>query len=144
MGNIHKAINQIVNAINWRDIKQVHRKLNLLWEFEENEKIIKRIPTINELKDELRSMILHMNDEDLDYISYGSWVIFWERDYDDTDNLGGLRLIFRVADFVFEGTPHKTKKEILEEALNEAISKEDYEQAAVLRDMLKKKQKTNK
>jgi UvrB/uvrC motif len=138
MDKINLAINRIINAIDWSKVKSYHKKLGIFWEIENGKDTVKRLPTVGELKDELRSIIYHMYEENLSYISYGSWVIFWERnDY----SIGDIRVIFRIADFHFEENTNDRKS--LEEALQKAIEKEDYEYAAVIRDTLNKKQKEN-
>lgn len=138
MDKINLAINRIINAIDWSKVKSYHKKLGIYWEIENDKDTVKKLPTIAELKDELRSIINHMYEENLNYISYGSWVIFWERnDY----SIGDIRVIFRVADFHFE--ENRDDKKFLEEALQKAIEKEDYEYAAAIRDTLNKKQKEN-
>jgi len=130
-----KTIGRIINTIQWKKIKGYHKKLNILWEFTYDKEIIQRIPSISELKDELRSIFKHMIDENLNYISYGNWIIFWDK---ETGEVGDIRVIFRLADFQFEENP-SNNKETLEKALKEAIENEDYEYAAVIRDTLQKK-----
>jgi hypothetical protein len=133
MEPIHKTIDRIINAIDWKKIKDYHKKLGILWEFEEDKETVKRIPTIQELKDDLRSLLFHMHTETLDYISYGSWVVFWEN---ESASIGDIRVIFRLADFHFE--ENRDSRESMEEALKKALEREDYEYAAMLRDSLKK------
>ena len=71
-----------------------------------------------------------MAEEKLDYISHGSWVIFWEID------AGDIRVIFRIADFSFED--YTGTKQSLEADLKNAVDSEDYEVAAVIRDKINK------
>jgi hypothetical protein len=75
-----------------------------------------------------------MLDQDINYISYGSWIIFWDR---EEGELGDIRVIFRLADFIFE--EDKTSAENLQEKLRHAVETEDYEYAAIIRDELKNK-----
>jgi hypothetical protein len=138
MDKIGLAINRIISAIDWHKVKSYHKKLGIFWEINGEKDTIKRLPTIGELKDELRSIIYHMYEEKLNYISYGSWVIFWER---GNTSIGDIRVIFRIADFHFE--ENQDDKANLEAALQKAIDKEDYEYAATIRDILNKKQKEN-
>lgn len=136
MKHYSDAVEKIIRSIDWRKIKSYHRKLSILWEFHEDSEVIKRLPYVNELKNELRSIFDHMLSEDLNYISYGNWIIFWDREDKTT---GDIRVIFRLADFVFE--EDKNSRLTLELALEKAIEKEDYEHAAVIRDALNKKGK---
>jgi hypothetical protein len=73
-----------------------------------------------------------MLDQDINYISYGSWIIFWDREESD---LGDIRVIFRLADFIFE--EDKKSAAGLEEKLKQAVEREDYEYAAIIRDEIK-------
>ena len=135
MDNISYAIDRIINAIDWRKIKDYHKKLGIYWEYVVDKETVQKLPTIADLKEELRSIIRHMRDEKLNYISYGSWVIFWDR---MDESIGDIRVIFRLADFHFE--ENRNSKESLEEALQKAIENENYEYAATIRDALIKKQ----
>lgn len=140
MESFAKTINRIISTIQWRKIKSFHKKLNILWEFEneEGEDQIQRIPTVLELKDELKSLLRYMKDEDCDYLSYGNWVIFWER---GEGEIGDIRVIFRLADFQYQENPET--KDSLEDALQKAIENEDYEYAAIIRDTLQKNENKN-
>jgi hypothetical protein len=142
MDNFTKTINRIISTIQWRKIKSFHKKLNILWEFEneDGEDPIQRVPTVLELKDELKSLLRYMKDEDCDYLSYGNWVIFWER---GESEIGDIRVIFRLADFQYEENPNNDNKETLELALQKAIENEDYEYAAIIRDTLQKNENKN-
>jgi hypothetical protein len=140
MESFAKTINRIISTIQWRKIKSFHKKLNILWEFEkeEGEDTIQRVPTVLELKDELKSLLRYMKDEDCDYLSYGNWVIFWER---GEGEIGDIRVIFRLADFQYQENPET--KDSLEDALQKAIENEDYEYAAIIRDTLQKNENKN-
>jgi len=140
MESFAKTINRIISTIQWRKIKSFHKKLNILWEFEneEGEDPIQRIPTVLELKDELKSLLRYMKDEDCDYLSYGNWIIFWER---GEGEIGDIRVIFRLADFQYQENPET--KDNLEDALQKAIENEDYEYAAIIRDTLQKNENKN-
>lgn len=132
------AINSIIHSIDWRKIKTYHKKLNITWEFEVDKEIVEKIPTVNELKDDLRKILEHMCVEDLTYISYGNWIVFWENK--ESTKVGDIRLIFRLADFIFESSQ---PKERLQSALSQALENEDYESAAKLRDEINKEKQTN-
>jgi hypothetical protein len=131
MNSAGKAIESVLSAIDWRKIKGYHKKLGILWEFTDDKETTQRIPTVAELKDELRSILHHMHGEELSYISYGNWIIFWEQ---ETSLVGDIRVIFRVADFHFASTQ---SNDTLDEELKRAIEQENYEYAAYLRDQKK-------
>ncbi|NBO21757.1 hypothetical protein EBU94_00230 [bacterium] len=126
-----RTINRIITTIDWKKIKSYHKKLGIVWEFiEESGETIQRTPNVSELRSELISLLQHLQNEKLNYISHGNWIIF-------TDN-GDIRVIFRLADFHIENDDNPEK---LKAALQEAIDSENYEYAAVLRDTLQKRQK---
>jgi hypothetical protein len=134
MNQCKSAYERVIQSINWRNIKSYHKKLNIRWDMEYDKEIISRIPNVAELKSDIRAIFEHMLEEDLHYISYGNWIIFWDR---EEENVGDIRVVFRLAEFVFE--EDKTSRNSLEKALEAAIEKEDYENAANLRDALNKK-----
>jgi hypothetical protein len=134
MNQYKSAYERVIQSINWRNIKSYHKKLNIRWDMEYDKEIISRIPNVAELKSDIRAIFEHMLEEDLHYISYGNWIIFWDR---EEGNVGDIRVVFRLAEFVFE--EDKTSRNSLEKALEAAIEKEDYENAANLRDALNKK-----
>jgi hypothetical protein len=140
MDSFTKTINRIISTIQWRKIKSFHKKLNILWEFEieEGKEPLKRVPTVLELKDDLKSILRYMKDEDCDYLSYGNWVIFWDH---TEGEIGDIRVIFRLADFQYQENPET--KDSLEDALQKAIENEDYEYAAIIRDTLQKNENKN-
>jgi len=127
MKDYKQAIGKVIASIDWRKIKSYHAKLGIKWEYEIDKEIVKKVPSIPELREELSSILNHMAEERLDYISYGSWVVFWDVETHE------IRVIFRLADFSFEEAS-KPKKEKLEIALQKAVDSEDYEYAAVIRD----------
>lgn len=136
MDLINKAINRVIGMIDWTKIKSYHKKLGIVWEFNYDKECVRRTPNIPELKEELISLLNHMNEEDLNYISHGNWVVFWDK---ENSSIGDIRVIFRIVDFHFE--ENKESREVLEAALQQAIEREDYEYAAILRDSLHKKEK---
>jgi hypothetical protein len=139
MKNCNKAISRVLESIDWRKIKTYHAKLGIRWEYKVDKEIVYKTPTIPELKSELSSIFQHMVDENLDYISYGSWVIFWDR-----EATGDVRVIFRLADFSFEdsqSTEITTSCEELKVALEKALQSENYEYAAQLRDEINNRNK---
>jgi len=138
MKNHNQAIIRVISTIDWRKIKSYHAKLGIKWEYTEDKETVFKVPSIPELKTELTSILNHMGEENLDYISYGSWVIFWDR-----ESACDIRVIFRLADFSFEDSS-TTSRENLEELLQKAVESEDFEYAAVIRDEINnKKQNAN-
>lgn len=134
MNSYREAYESIIRSIDWRKIKGYHKKLDIFWEIESDKESVKIIPSISELKNDLRTLFEHMLSEKLFYISHGNWIIFWEREDNET---GDIRVIFRLADFIYEND--KDSYESLQRSLELAIEKEDYEYAAVLRDEIIKK-----
>ena len=132
MKNRAQYIEKVIHSIDWRKIKSYYRKLGIRWEYQEDKETVHRTPTVADLKDDFRSILSHMLDQDINYISYGSWIIFWDR---EDGALGDIRVIFRLADFVFE--EDKKSAQSLEERLRNAVEREDYEYAAVIRDEIK-------
>jgi hypothetical protein len=143
MDSLSKTINQLIKSIDWIRIKSIHKKLNILWEFEDDKQTVTRVPTVGELKDEFRALIQHMNENDLNYVSYENWIVFWEKT--DDQPFGSLRAVFRLLDYSFSESEETESEESLSEDLNAelkiALDNEDYEYAALIRDELKKKQK---
>jgi hypothetical protein len=135
MKDYNKAINRVLSSIDWKKIKSYHAKLGIRWEYEIDKEIVYKVPSIPELRTELSSILSHMMEEQLDYISHGSWVVFW--DYES----GDIRVIFRLADFSFED--NSGSRESLEDALKKAVEQEDYEYAAVIRDEINNKNNAN-
>lgn len=142
MDALSKTINQLVKSIDWARIKSIHKKLNILWEFEDDKQTSLRVPTVGELKDEFRSLIQHMNENDLSYVSYENWIIFWEKEEDQP--FGSLRAVFRLLDYSFTESVEEeetSESEDLDAELKIALENEDYEYAALIRDELKKNKK---
>ena len=123
-------VERVVNSIDWRKIKSYHRKLGIVWEYEEDKETVQRIPSVSELRDDFRTLLTHMLDQEITYISYGNWIVFWENDPEE------VRVIFRIADYIFEENREKSN---LEEELKSALEKEDYENAAIIRDKINSK-----
>jgi hypothetical protein len=125
-------IDKVVRTIDWRKIKSYYRKLGIHWEYQEGDETRRKTPSIADLKEDFKSLLSHMLVQDIGYISYGSWIVFWDREEED---LGDIRVIFRLADFVFE--EDKKSYLSLEERLNKAVEREDYEYAAIIRDEIR-------
>jgi len=125
-------IEKVIHSIDWKKIKSYYRKLGILWEYDIDKETVKRLPSVSDLKSDFRSILTHMLDQDINYISYGSWIVFWER---ENGTLGDVRVVFRLVDFVFE--EDKKSYLSLEERLNKAVEREDYEYAAIIRDEIR-------
>lgn len=139
-------LDKIVNGIDWDTVYDYHKKLNILWDIKNKDgSIDTRIPAIDDLREELLQLIVYMDDNDCDYLSYGTWVIFWETD--DPNKLGEIRIIFRLGDYVISDTERNPKDgnyipfpengdslKYLKTQLEDAIDEEDYELAALIRD----------
>lgn len=124
MKNRKQTIDKILSTIDWKKIKSYHTKLGIKWEYEVDKQVFKKVPSIPELRDDLSSILNHMLEEELEYISYGSWIVFWVS--------GDIRVVFRLVDLSFEDA--KDARENLQAALADAVKDEDYEKAAIIRD----------
>ena len=122
-------IDKVVRTIDWRKIKPYYRKLGIHWEYQDGDETHRKTPTVADLKEDFRALLNHMLVQDIGYISYGSWIVFWDR---EEGGLGDIRVIFRLADFVFE--EGKKSYLSLKERLDKAVEREDYEYAAIIRD----------
>jgi len=138
-------LEHIMDKIDWKSIHDYHEKLNILWDIEDNKgTIVPRVPTIEDIKDELSSLVTYMFDNQVDYLAYGNWVIFSDEFEEDFE----VRVIFRLADYIFKSdnssenyTPFPTDSinmvEELKSKLQLALKDEDYELAAYLRDEIR-------
>ena len=138
------VIQKILETLNWDEIQNYHNKLNILWDIEnENGTKETKVPNVSDIKKELCELLFYVTDENLDYLSYGNWIIFT----DDEE----FRVVFRLNDWIFKLDQSKSKtshvpfgglnnlnKEELETTLERALTVEDYELAAELRDAILK------
>jgi hypothetical protein len=101
-----KIVDKIISGMNWDSILQVNRFFNLgTGEGIDIIPGIKRKPfsdklTKNDLKNELKTLIKHVLDNNIAEFSYGPWLIFWmdsnwvsfqlddSQDYDEEDEGG--------------------------------------------------------
>lgn len=134
-----KAYQLVIKKIDWRKIKNYHKKLDILWEIQEDKQVVKIVPPVDRLKEDLSSIFEHMLSENLSYISHGNWIVYWDRSPIDE---GNIRLIFRIAEFTYENNVKSIEK--LKSDLNAAVDEENYEYAAILRDEIYKKNDINK
>lgn len=139
---------EILHLIDWDLILEYHNKLKIYWDIQNEDGVSRsRIPGLSDLKSEVLSLLNYMFNNDIDNISYGNWIIF--RDSDDLDNIGKVRIIFRIIDLTFVDEKDELvfntsfELEYLKEELNNAITEENYEFASVLRDRIHKYKKTD-
>jgi hypothetical protein len=135
-------IQTILDSLNWEEIQDYHNKLNILWDIQKEDGTKKTtVPSVFDIKEELNELLQYVTSENLDYLSYGNWIIFAEEDE--------FRVVFRLNDWVFkrntikESIPYHVPfisldKDELENTLERALKVEDYELAAELRDAIHK------
>jgi hypothetical protein len=140
--NYEKLVQEVIKSINWNRIKYFHHVFGIKWQFQEKEGYVaERFPTISDLKEELRTLLRFAISKNTPVLDYGNWLILWN-DEDNAKKQGfeGARLeaIFSLEDSIAIDSPDSGAESILEiqNKLEEAVSKEDYEKAAKLRDKI--------
>lgn len=135
-------IKDSIDAIDWKKIMCYHKALNIQWQIEEESgNIIERLPSLKEIQEELIQLLKFAIEKDLKVLDYGNWIIYWSNEKAEGFESGALiEIIFSLDSYmVLDDTV--VPQEILDE-LNEkmqvAIDKEDYEEAALIRDKIKK------
>lgn len=135
-------IQTILDSLDWEEIQDYHNKLNILWDIQKEDGTKKTaVPSVFDIKEELNELLQYVTSENLDYLSYGNWIIFAEEEE--------FRVVFRLNDWVFkrnkikESIPYhipfiSLDKDELENTLERALKVEDYELAAELRDAIHK------
>jgi hypothetical protein len=143
MNNLHeKLVQDVVKSINWNRIKYFHHVFGIKWQFQEKEGYIaERFPTVSDLKEELRTLLKFAVSKNTPVLEYGNWLILWtDEDMAKKQGSEGARLeaIFSLEDSIAIDTPEKNSEDVenLRDKLEEAVTKEDYEKAAKLRDRL--------
>lgn len=140
---------KIFSNLNWENIIEYYSSLNIYWSFQkEDGGVGNRIPNINDLKSELKSLIIYMINNDLDDLSYGNWIIYnhtimYDLSYTD------IRIIFSIDECTYnediedgEIVFHKEFEiDYLQSQLEVALKQENYEFAAILRDKINKYKK---
>ena len=119
------------------------------WQFEEKDgHLIERFPTISELKDELRTLLIFVVTKNIKTFDYSNWIILWINEEDaQADGLSGAKLeaIFSLENcFVLDNDPDVDTLLLLENKLESAIKNEKYEEAAKLRDKINAKKNLTK
>lgn len=148
--NYEKLMQDVIKNINWNRIKYFHHVFGIKWQVEEKEGYVsERYPTISDLKEELRTLLRYAVTTNKPTLDYGNWIILWkDEEASRRENLEGARLeaIFSLEDSI----AIETKDEEIEmldnirKKMEEAVTKEDYEKAAKLRDKLEFLQKRKK
>ena len=147
--NHEKMINEVIKSVNWNRIKYFHQVFGIKWQFEEKEgHISERFPTIAELKEELKTLLVFAISRNTKSLDYGNWLIFWtDEETAVSEGLSSARLeaIFSLEEtFVIDNTEEEVSIKLLEDKLNEAIKTEKYEEAAKIRDKIQEKIKISK
>lgn len=147
-----KMINETLKSIDWEKITKFYENRTLIWIAEKNIKgnksIRSSIPTILDLKNELKSILVYIIDSNLPEYSYSHWTIFW---FEGDDEIGSqLEVIFSPIRFFISETKNEmsiknikepymsTEEEIkkLSISLQKAVKEENYELCAELRDKI--------
>ena len=143
--NHEKMIQEVVKTINWNKVRYFHTVFGIKWQFEEKEgHIVERFPTIGELKEELKSLLKFAISRNTKTLDYGNWIIFWtDEEAASKEGLTSARLeaIFSLEETFVIDTENDSTVKVLESKLEEAINKEKYEEAAVLRDKILQQKK---
>ena len=147
--NYEKMTQNIVKSIDWNKIKYFHQVFGIKWQFEEKDgHLIERFPTISELKDELRTLLIFVVTKNIKTFDYSNWIILWINEEDaQADGLSGAKLeaIFSLENcFVLDNDPDVDTLLLLENKLESAIKNEKYEEAAKLRDKINAKKNLTK
>jgi hypothetical protein len=148
--NYELMIQDIVKGINWSRIRFFHQAFDIKWQFEEKDGyIVEKVPTIADLKDELRILLRYVILKDLETFDYGNWVIYWhseERAKNTELGIARLEALFTIEDSISVETRGVDPLDIekLKNNLDEAIKEERYEDAAKFRDKLVRIEKGTK
>jgi hypothetical protein len=144
--NHEKMVQEVVKSINWNRIKYFHQVFGIKWQFEEKDgNIMERFPTIGELKEELKALLVFVVNKNSKTLDYGNWLIFWtDEEGARREGLASARLeaIFALEEtFVLDSDSDKEDDaiKVLETKLDQAVKEEKYEEAAKLRDKINKR-----
>lgn len=148
--NYEKLVQDVVKAMDWQKIRYFHHVFGIKWQIEEKEGYVtERFPTVPDLKEELRTLMKFVIEKNTPVLSYGHWIILWkDEETSKKEGMEGARLeaIFSLADSIAIETPDE-KNEMLDsirKKMEEAITKEEYEKAAKLRDKIEFLEKRKK
>jgi hypothetical protein len=140
--NYEKLVQEVIKSMDWKRIRYFHHVFGLKWQIEEKEGYVtERYPTESDLKDELRTLMKFVISKNTPVLSYCHWIILWkDEETSKKEGMEGARLeaIFSLADSIAIETPDE-KNEMLDsirKKMEEAITKEEYEKAAKLRNKI--------
>jgi len=143
MKNLHeKLVQDVVKSVNWARVKYFHHVFGIKWQFQEKEGYVaERFPTISELKEELKTLLKFAIAKNTPVLEYGNWLIMWtDEDLAKKQGTEGSRLeaIFSLEDSIAIDSSAQEKESLdsIKQKLKEAVTKEDYEKAAKLRDRI--------
>jgi hypothetical protein len=184
-----KLLDQIIKGLDWDSILEVHKAFKIgVGGGSIAIPRLKRKPfsedlKIEDLKNELKSIVKYMIDKDIAEVQYGSWIIYWTSDewlfdtnidiniegedledmdeeeieeikaevLEDINRFGEatLEVMFAPQRMVISSGPiERVLTELedddltmgeLEYLLEEAVSKEDYEEASKIKEIIEKK-----
>ena len=133
-----KLVKNVIDSIDWNKIMYYHTTLNIQWQIEEeNGNIIERIPTKTEIKDELIQLVKFAINKNLKVLDYGNWIIYWTNEKESEECINTIEIIFSLESYfaISESTENVDE---LNKKMIDAINKELYEEAAIIRDKIKK------
>jgi hypothetical protein len=142
-------LDKALKKISWKTIYEYYKKSRIEWKFQdENDQEVYRLPTLEEIKDDLICAINFVFSRNLASMDYGNWIIYWT-DQGTAEQLGmggaQLEVLFVLTGALINKEEEFESKEIsnltIEDNLQLALKNEDYELAARLRDQMNKTQK---
>lgn len=142
-------LDKALKKISWKTIYDYYKKAKIEWKFkDEQDNDIYRLPTLQEVKDDLINAINFVFSRNLASMDYGNWIIYWT-DAATSESLGmegaQLEVLFVLTGALINNEEELESKEIsnlsIEDNLQMALKNEDYELAARLRDQMNKIQK---
>lgn len=158
MENFEKMINDVIEDLDWRMILGFYQKLDLTWygkDLLKKNSLQKRNPTIEELQNELRSVCRFAIQKGVEEYVYDNWTIIWldpnnceEDEFFDDDFGCQLEVLFTpTRSLAFENSVEFCEEQeqithtememvLLEDMLEKALKKEDYESASKYRDKI--------
>lgn len=147
--NQERMIQEVVKSINWNRIKYFHQVFGIKWQFEEKDGyVVERYPTVSELKEELRTLIKFAIEKNQRELDYGNWIIRWTDDENaKKEGLQSARLeaIFSLEEtLVVDNNEEELSIQALNAKLDKAVTSEDYEAAAKIRDKINALQEKKK
>lgn len=148
-----KMIQEVIDGIDWDKIHKLYENKTLTWIQEAKTKNLKSfkfiIPTLEDLKSDLKKVLMYVVQEDMNEFLYSHWTIFWDAGIDEEDG-AQLDVMFspirfsinektmEVLDEVIDSYTLSPEEEIeiLKVSLEESLSNEDYAMCAIIRDQI--------